>query len=59
MSHSNILKYVKGTKRYEDHQENHLAPYSAFHTAVSFNMTQSDNVPENYKDAKATPDVAD
>ena len=25
MSHSNILKYVKGTKQYEDHRENQQA----------------------------------
>jgi len=59
MSQSSVLKYVKGTKRYEDHQENQLALYSAFHTDVSFDMTQSDNVTENYKDARVTPDVAD
>jgi len=59
MPHSNVLKNVKGTKQYEDHDENRLAFYSAFHAAVSSTMTQSDNVPENYQDARATPDVAD
>jgi len=59
MSYSNVLKYVTGTKEYEDHHNNQLALYSAFHTAVSSTMTQFDNVPENYTDAWATPDVAD
>jgi len=59
MSHSNVLKYVKGTRQYKDHHDNQQALYSAFHTALSSTMTQSDNVPENYKDARATPDVAD
>jgi len=51
MSYSNVLKYVTGTKEYEDHHNNQLALYSAFHTAVSSTMTQFDNVPENYTDA--------
>ena len=59
MSHSNILKYIKGTQQYEDHHENKKALYSAFNTAVSTTIAPSDNVPENYKDARATPDVAD
>ena len=59
MSHSNVLKYVKGIKQYEVHHENQLALYSAFHTALSSNTTQSDNVPKNYKDARAASDVAD
>jgi hypothetical protein len=57
-SHSNILTYVKGTQQYQAHHENQLALYSTFHTAVSSNTTQSDNVPENYEDARAAPDVA-
>ena len=36
-----------------------MALYSAFNTAVSTTIAPSDNVPENYKDARATPDVAD
>ena len=36
-----------------------MALYSAFNTAVSTTIALSDNVPENYKDARATPDVAD
>jgi len=59
MSHSNILKYVKGTKQYHAHHENQLALCSAFYTAMSSNSAQSDNVPENYTDARAAPDVAD
>ena len=59
MSHSNVLKYIRGTKQYEDYHENQKALYSAFHTAVSTTTSQSGNVPENYKDARATPDVAD
>jgi len=59
MSHSDVVKYVKGTKQYKDHHDNQLALYSVFHTAVSCTMSQSDNVSENYKDARATPDVAD
>jgi len=59
ISQSNDWKYVKGTKQYKDHHDNQLALYNAFHTAVSSTMSQSDNVPENYKDARATPDVAD
>jgi len=58
-SHSNILKYIRGTKQYEDYHETQKALYRAFHTAVSSTMSQSDTVPENYKDARATPDVAD
>ena len=59
MSHSNNLKYIKGTQQYKDHNENQMALYSAFNTAVSTTIAPSDNVPENYKDARATPDVAD
>jgi len=59
MSHSNILKCLRGTKQYEDYHENQKALYSAFHTAVSSTTSQSDTVPENYKDARATSDVAD
>jgi len=59
MSHSNTLKYMRGTKQYQDYHENQKALYSAFHTAVSSTTSQSDTVPENYKDARATPDVAD
>jgi hypothetical protein len=59
MSHSNVLKYIRGTQQYEDYHENQKALYSAFHIAVSTTISQSDNVPENYKDARATPDVAD
>ena len=59
MSHSNILKYIKGTQQYEDHHENQKALYSAFNTAVSTTIAPSDNVQENYNDARATPDVAD
>ena len=58
MSHSNVLKYIRGTKPFEDYHENQMALYSAFHTAVSSTTSQSDNVPDNYKDARATPDVA-
>jgi len=58
MSHSNVLKYIRGTKPYEDYHENQMALYSAFHTAVSSTTSQSDNVPDNYKVARATPDVA-
>ena len=35
MSHSNVFRYVKSTKQYEDQHENQVALYSAFHTAVS------------------------
>jgi len=35
MSHSNVLKYIRGTQQYEDYHENQKALYSAFHTAVS------------------------
>jgi len=35
-----------------------MALYSAFHTAVSSTASQSDNVSDNYKDTRATPDVA-
>jgi len=59
MCHSNVLKYVKGNKQYEAHHENQLTLDSAFHTAVSSITTQSDNVPENYKDAWAAPNVTD
>jgi len=59
MSHSNVLKYIRGTKQYEDYHENQKTLYSAFCTAVSTTTSQSDNMPENYKDARATPDVAD
>ena len=59
MSHSNILKYIKGTQQYKDYHENQKALYSAYHTAVSTTIAPSDNVPENYKDARAIPDVAD
>jgi len=59
MSHSNVLKYVKGTKQYDAHHENQVALYSAFHAALSSNTTHSDNVPENYKDARPASDVAD
>ena len=58
MSYSNILKYIRGTKQYEDYHENQMAIYSAFHTAVSATTSQPDNVPDNYKDIRATPDVA-
>jgi len=59
ISHSNVLKYVKGTKQYDDHHENQLALYSAFHTAVSSKTTQSNNVSENHKETRAAPNVAD
>jgi len=59
ISHSNIMKYIRGTKQYEDYHENQKALYSAFHTAVSSTTSQSDNVQTNYKDARATPDAAD
>jgi len=59
MSHSNVLEYVKSTKQYEAHHKNQPALFYAFHTAVSSNTIQSNNVPENYKDTRATPDVAD
>jgi len=59
MSRSNVLKYIKSTKQHEDYHENQKALYSATHTAVSSPTSQSDNTPENYKDARATPDVAD
>ena len=59
MSHSNVLQYIRGTKQYEDYHENQKALNSAFHTAVSTTTSQSDNVPENYKDARATPDAAE
>jgi len=58
MSHPNVLKYIRGTKQYEDYHENQKALYSACHTAVSSTTSQSDNVPDSYKDARATPDVA-
>ena len=58
LSHSNISKYVKGAKQYEAHHINQLALNSTFHTALSSNMTQSNNVPENYKDAIVASDVA-
>jgi len=51
MSHSNVLKYIRGSKQYEDYHENQKALYSAFHTAVSSTTSQSDNKPENHKDA--------
>ena len=59
MCHSNVLKYVKGNKQYEAHHENQLTLDNAFRTAVSSITTQSDNVPENYKDAWAAPNVTD
>jgi len=59
MSHSNVLKYIRGTKQYEDYHKNQKALYSAFRTAVSTTMSQFDNVTEHHKDARATPDVAD
>jgi hypothetical protein len=59
MSHSNILKYIKGTQQHKDYHENQKALYSAYHTAVSTTIAPSDNVPENYKNARAIPDVAD
>jgi len=58
MSHSNVLKYIKGAEKYEAHHVNQPALNSTFHTALSSNMTQSNNVPENYKDAIAASDVA-
>jgi len=58
MSHSNVLKYIRGPKQYEDYHENQMAIYSAFHTAVSSTTSQPDNVPDNCKDIRATPDVA-
>ena len=59
MSHSNVLKFVPGTHQYEAYQQNQIALYSTFHTALTSNIAPSDNVPENYKDACAAPDVAD
>ena len=59
MSQSNVLKYIRGTKQYEDYHENQKALYIAFHTAVSSTTSQSDTVPENYKDARAPQDAAD
>jgi len=59
MSHSNILKYVKGTKQYQAHHENQMVLYTAVHTAVSSNTTQSANVPENHQDVRGASDVAD
>jgi len=54
--HLEVRKKHQAIRRPYKHR---LALYSAFHTAVSSNMTQSDNVPENCKDARATPEVAD
>jgi len=48
MSHSNVLKYIRGTKQYKDYHENQKALYSTCHTAVSSTTSQSDNVPDNY-----------
>jgi len=59
MSHLNVLKYIRGTKQYEDYHENQKALYRAFHAAVSSTTSQSDTVLGKYKDARATLDVAD
>jgi len=57
MSHSNVSKYIRGTKQYKDCHKKQKALHCAFHTAVSTTTFQSDNVPANYKDAQATPEV--
>jgi len=41
MSHSNVLEFVPGTHQYEAYQQNQIALYSAFHTALTSNTAPS------------------